>query len=100
MITVKNKKESIIIKTGQTFTIILESNPTTGFRWIPVFDKSFISLISHDFCPSSTKGIGQYGKEIFTFLGLNSGSDILKMQYKRTWEKRSVAEKIFVINIK
>jgi predicted secreted protein len=33
------------------FTIKLESNPTTGYTWQPVFDEHAIKLISSGFSP-------------------------------------------------
>jgi len=93
-------EENITINRGQEFTIILESNPTSGFKWLPKFDGSIINLVSHDFQTSTAKRIGSSGKDIFTFLAISSGSDKLKMLYKRSWEEQFVAEKVFVINVK
>ena len=95
-----DQEENITIKRGQEFKIILESNPTSGFRWFPTFDVSIINLISHDFQSSTATRIGSPGKDIFTFLAIRSGSDKLKMLYKRSWEERFVAERVFVINVK
>jgi predicted secreted protein len=91
--------ENITTKRGQTFRIVLKSNPTSGYRWLPTFDKSIINLISHDFQPFSPSGIGQSGEDVFIFRAVNRGSDNLRIAYKRGWEKRSVAERIFVINV-
>jgi inhibitor of cysteine peptidase len=95
-----DKEESITIQSGQEFTIILESNPTSGFKWLPTFDGSIINLVSHDFQSSAAKRIGGSGKDIFTFLAIRSGSDKLKMLYKRSWEEHFVAERVFIINVK
>ena len=98
-LTMSNKEENITVKRGQKFTIILDSNPTSGFKWIPKFEGSIINLVSHDFQSSTAKCIGGSGKEIFTFLAISSGSDKLKMLCKRSWEEQFVAEKVFVINV-
>jgi predicted secreted protein len=95
-----HKEENITIIRDQKFTIILESNPTSGFKWHPMFNGSIINLVSHDFQSSTAKGIGSSGKDIFTFLAISSGSDKLKMLYKRSWEEKFVAEKVFIINVK
>jgi inhibitor of cysteine peptidase len=94
------KEENIIIKKGQEFTITLDSNPTSGFKWHPMFNGSIINLVSHVFQSSTAKRIGSSGKDIFTFLAIRSGSEKLKMLYKRSWEEQIVAEKVFVINVK
>jgi inhibitor of cysteine peptidase len=95
-----HEEEILTIKRGEKFTIILESNPTSGYRWIPTFNRSIINLISHDFQPSQSTRIGCSGKDIFTFLATSVGSEKLMMFYKRSWEKQFVAEKAFVINVK
>jgi predicted secreted protein len=94
------KEENITINRGQKFTIVLESNPTSGFRWHPTFDVSIINLISHDFRSTTATRIGSPGKDIFTFLAISSGSDKLKMIYRRSWEEHFVAEKVYIINVK
>jgi inhibitor of cysteine peptidase len=94
------KEENITIKTGQEFTITLDSNPTSGFKWHPVFNRSIINLVSHDFQSSTANRVGSSGKDIFTFLAIKFGSDKLKMVYKRRWEEQFVAEKVFVIIVK
>jgi inhibitor of cysteine peptidase len=94
-----DKEEDITIKRGEEFTIILESNPTSGFKWLPKFDGSVFNLVSHDFQASTAKRIGSSGKDIFTFLAISSGSSKLKMLYKRSWEEQVVVEKVYFINV-
>ena len=99
--TIENKKqnENITVKKDQEFTIILESNPTTGYQWIPTFNTSMINLVSHNFQPSTTKLMGSPGTDIFKFKATSQGTESLKMIYKRSWEKEFVKEKVFVINV-
>jgi predicted secreted protein len=98
--TMENKKqdENITVKKGQEFTIILESNPSTGYQWIPTFNTSNINLVSHNFQPS-TKLMGSPGTDTFKFKATNQGTEPLKMLYKRSWEKEFVKEKVFNINV-
>jgi predicted secreted protein len=98
--TMENKKqdENITVKKGQEFTIILESNPSTGYQWIPTFNTSIINLVSHNFQPS-TKLMGSPGTDTFKFKATNQGTEPLKMIYKRSWEKEFVKEKVFKINV-
>jgi predicted secreted protein len=101
--SVENKMhevENITVNKSKEFTISLESNPTTGYQWIPIFNSSIINLISHNFQPSTTKLIGSSVKEIFKFKAINYGTQSLKMIYKRSWEKEPSKERLFVINIR
>ena len=100
--TMENKnqgQENIIVKKGQEFTVTLESNPGTGYQWIPMFNTSIINLISHNFQPSTTKLMGSPGTDVFKFKAINFGTESLKMVYKRSWEKEFVKEKVFVISV-
>jgi predicted secreted protein len=100
---VENKShdvENITVNKGKEFTITLESNPTTGYQWIPIFNASIINLISHSFQPPTTKLIGSPGTEIFNFKAINYGTESLKMVYKKSWEKEHAKERLFVIHIR
>ena len=95
---VSSNEQNISIKKGQEFGLDLESNPTTGFEWIPEFDKNIINLTSHTFRPSSTL-IGSGGTDNFTFKGVSQGTTNLKFQYKRSWDKDFAQEKVFLVNV-
>lgn len=95
-----NKQEqNITVKKDHDFTISLESNPTTGYQWIPAFNPDIINLVSHSFQPSSSRLMGTPGTEVFTFKAINHGTGSLKMVYKRSWEKEPVKEKVFPITV-
>jgi predicted secreted protein len=95
-----DKEENITLKKGQEFTITLDSNPTSGFKWVPAFNTYTINIISHDFQPNSPIFVGGSGKDIFTFKAIGSGTTVLKMVYKRSWEQQFVAEKNFFIDVR
>jgi predicted secreted protein len=97
---VNSAMENITVKKGQEFPIILESNPTTGYQWIPKFNTGIIILSSHRFEPTTTKLIGGAGTDIFKFKAIGYGTESLKMFYKRSWEKEFAKEKVFVINVR
>jgi inhibitor of cysteine peptidase len=94
-----DKEQNITVRKGQEFTITLDSNPTSGYKWVPTFNNYMINIISHNFQPTSPVVIGGSGKDIFTFKARNTGSTVLKMVYKRSWEQQFVDEKNFLIDI-
>jgi inhibitor of cysteine peptidase len=96
---VDDKEENITVRKGQEFTITLDSNPTSGYKWVPTFNTYTISIISHNFQPTSPILIGGSGKDRYTFKAINSGSTVLKMVYKRSWEQQFVAEKNFFVYV-
>jgi inhibitor of cysteine peptidase len=97
---VNSPMENIMVKKGQMFQIILESNPTTGYQWIPTFNTSIINLISHSFQPATTILMGRPGTDIFKFKAIDYGTESLKMFYKRSWEKQFATEKVFIISVR
>ena len=94
----RQQGNNISIMKDQEFNLYLESNPTTGYEWIPIFNASVVELISHSFKPSSLL-MGASGTDTFVFKGISLGTTLIKMQYKRSWENNSVAEKKFLISI-
>ena len=78
-------------KTGETFVIELESNPSTGFRWAldgtedaTVVRKVSDGYASHAHAPGLV-GVG--GTETWTFQAAKKGQTALHFIYHRPWEK-------------
>jgi inhibitor of cysteine peptidase len=93
------EQEAITVSKGHEFTITLQSNPGTGYQWIPTFNTTILNLVSHEYKPASTKLLGSPGTDVFTFKAINHDTDTVKMIYKRSWEKEFVQEKIFIVNV-
>jgi predicted secreted protein len=83
---------------GDSLTLALPGNPTTGFRWYIVdeFDTKLLQPLNLDADKSSTTYtkdqagtnlVGSGGKFYFYFTTLKSGSTKIKFQYKRIWEE-------------
>jgi inhibitor of cysteine peptidase len=85
------------VNVGHEFTIELESNPTTGYRWHPVFD-DLLELISNHFTQTS-KLIGAGGVECFNFKAIKPGRTTIKMLYNRPGQKKIQKERVFSISI-
>ena len=87
--TYSKDSDEIKTKVGETFSIELESNPTTGYQWEENFDEKKVKLIDKNFDSSST-AVGAGGKETFTFKVLSEGSSTIRLGYKRAWESDSI----------
>lgn len=79
------------MENGQKFTIILESNPTTGFGWqlTKPLDESIVKFIDSEFRTLATKfppPPGTGGIEIWTFEAIGVGTTEIFMEYLRPWE--------------
>ncbi|MFX0177875.1 MAG: protease inhibitor I42 family protein [Candidatus Hodarchaeota archaeon] len=83
------------------FSITLDSNPSTGYTWVPLFDEKFLELTNRSIKSNSKepKRIGSSLKEAFKFKPIKCGITTLKMIYKRVWEEKEIKELDFKIKI-
>jgi inhibitor of cysteine peptidase len=99
-------KQAKVIETyvGQSVTITLESNATTGYRWefAKPLDKDMLELIRSSYSGSNPKLIGSGGKQLWTINALKAGKTTISFKYMRPWEKDKspVKEESFVVIIK
>lgn len=87
---------------GQTLTINLPSNPTTGFRWMLVKAAPGVltSLGSEVYTnPEDAGMVGAAGKSTWRFRAHQAGQDALLMQYQRPWEQGVAPAKTFACEI-
>jgi predicted secreted protein len=82
-------EEQLEAAVGESFSITLESNPTTGYKWElsdPV-DTRIIKLVGSAFRAAESKLLGAGGREIWTFKAVGKGRTEIRMKYVRPWEK-------------
>ena len=72
---------SITVTQGQNFTIQLQSNPSTGYRWQPTYDNSTVTLVNQAFASgisnATTAIVGAGGTDLFTFQGIKQGTSVI-----------------------
>ena len=89
-----------MVKEGETFSILLESNPSTGYGWDVVFDARYLELVGQDFILSSPDSmVGAGGLEEFTFKALGSGVAKIEFSYLRSWEGEVIDSEVYEITI-
>lgn len=90
----------IKIEKGNTFTIELKENPSTGYSWHYTADpETAINLDSDRFIVTGTGDIvGAPGKHEFTFKAMETGNVQLKFEYYRPWDPENV-EETYLFNI-
>ncbi len=82
--------QPIQIKAGREFSIKLQSNPTTGYKWRltrPPDGKVLLLVRSEYERPENAALAGSGGIEIWTFRALSPGKTSVTFQYIRPWEK-------------
>ena len=86
----KNISKQMTVAAGNTFTVTLCSNATTGFQWsesAQISDKTVVQQTGHAFvAPGNTGMVGAPGNEVWTFQALKKGTSTINMEYGRPWE--------------
>ena len=88
--TIYTEKDSTIrVSVGMEFSIILESNPTTGYSWkfAADLDEKVIQLVKDEFIPPDNLRKGAPGKQLWTFRRVGAVETTISLEYLRPWEK-------------
>ena len=92
---------TINVRTGETFKIVLEGHPTTGYGWTPEFDETHLKLVNREYKADNPELVGSPGKETFEFQAVKTGGTTIKFTYARPWESVPPLEvKGFMVEIK
>lgn len=87
------KGEEILLKQGDTHTVYLEENPTTGYRWaVYVLDLRVISIEENTFLPPDTNLAGAPGRRKIVVKGQGIGRGELELHNIRSWENNQEPE--------
>ena len=95
---VEDQPETAQTQVGDTFTISLPSNPTTGYSWELDFDADYLELVSDDFVITSNL-FGAPGIQSFELKAINQGRTELTMIYKRSWEDQVAEKRVMLVQI-
>jgi inhibitor of cysteine peptidase len=79
----------VSVRVGQTFTLKLRSNPTTGYVWALAepLSEGIIRFIGREYSAEKTDRVGAGGAEIWTFRAVGIGETQIGLKYVRPWEK-------------
>jgi len=85
---------------GEEFTIRLEANATTGYRWEVQYDEEYLELTDQDYEVEASPGIvGAGGQETFTFRALAIGKTEITFSYSRSWEEEILKTRTFEVTV-
>jgi inhibitor of cysteine peptidase len=97
---VKDAGKSVTVAVGTRFTIELEENPTTGYKWSsPEFDEKVLAPTSDQYTPAEGAAIGGGGKRTFGFVARAAGRTAIRLAYRRPWERDVVPEASFDMTV-
>ena len=87
-LTVKDNGGTATVNTGDTFTVKLDGNPSTGYTWeAKDLDASILEQVGDaEFKSSNPAFVGSGGSLTLTFKALKAGTTTLTLVYHRPWE--------------
>lgn len=95
-----NNNQTVEIQVGQKADLVLDENPTTGYRWeIVTMDKAVLKQAEEPEFKPDSEAIGAGGKKTFHFRAVASGRTNLKLIYHRSWETSVPPIKTFEVTI-
>lgn len=79
------------VRVGDEITVVLEENPTTGYRWHAETDPVRLQLTGDQY-EGSQYPVGAGGSRRLTFAALRPGPARLYLVNRRSWEQSVVAD--------
>jgi predicted secreted protein len=102
-----NITKLVEVKTGDVFTVALDSNATTGFSWTEqakIADGNILKQTGHEYIAplanDDTKPVaGMSGIEEWSFTAGQTGTTTATMSYVRPWEGGEKDARTFVLTV-
>ncbi|MCC7519701.1 MAG: protease inhibitor I42 family protein [Verrucomicrobiae bacterium] len=96
-----DSSQPIEVVGGQSFEIVLESNPTTGYSWTLAkrLVNRVVTLAGNEYRPKDSSLTGASGLEIWTFVARHEGATTISLAYRRPWEKEQTPAKVCTFRV-
>jgi inhibitor of cysteine peptidase len=79
---------TVELRTGDTLAVMLSGNPTTGYQWeMASVDTNVLKQRGKPEYTSNSAAVGAGGKFIFAFEAAAPGQTVLRLVYRRPFEK-------------
>lgn len=89
---------TVELRTGDTLKVMLGGNPTTGYQWeIASVDSNVVKQRGDPEYRSDSAAVGASGKFTFTFEAAAPGQTVLRLVYRRPFEKNVPPARTFEI---
>jgi inhibitor of cysteine peptidase len=73
----------VTVKAGETFELVLPSNPSTGYHWdiIPEMDENIVQFVEQNFMAEQPVIPGSGGVDVWTFRAVSTGETTIVLGY-------------------
>jgi len=86
------------VKSGETFTVKLDENPTTGYSWNMTVGDG-LKIVSDRYVANKTGLMGSGGYHVWTIQATKAGTYQIKGVYKRPWEPLTGQERKYSLSV-
>ena len=95
-------RKIVSLKRGETISIVLPSNQSTGYSWnlAPSSASSGLKRLGHKYQAPSRSPPGAEGQDLWTFQAESTGDSSLLLQYTRPWEKNQHAAVSLTVTVR
>ncbi len=92
---------TVELRRGDTVTVRLAENPTTGYQWVlePAGD-AVLALQGSDSVRPSDAAVGGAGERVFTFKAGKAGSATIRLELRRPWEGDAAVAERFAVTLR
>ena len=81
------KDKADISADKNSFSISIDENPTTGYRWSQkIADEGIVKLAKDDYNAPQSGLVGAGGTRVFTYTAVAPGKTTILLNYERSWE--------------
>jgi inhibitor of cysteine peptidase len=92
--------QTISMNTGDTLTVSIEGNPTTGYTWeLSEVDQAILKSAGDPDFKSSSTLVGAGGTYTFKFDAIAAGTTTMKLKYWRSFEKDTPPINTFEVTV-
>ena len=100
-LTAEDDGRQLQLAVGDTFSVELKSNPTTGYRWqiADAPNDGVLTAAGDEFIGPDTDSCGAPGRQKLSFRAAAPGETALKLVYVRPWEKGRPSVRSFRLHV-
>lgn len=93
--------DTIQVKAGEAFEVVLEGSPTTGYKWELTRNGSDTDLVEFtgQALEANTSRVGGSAVQRFSFRAVKPGSTRLQFAYRRPWEAEPRSSREYVVMV-
>jgi inhibitor of cysteine peptidase len=98
----KHISQQVEVPAGGLLTVVLGSNPSTGFQWTgeaQISGPGVVEQVDHEYIMPDIEMPGAAGQEIWTFDALKAGKTTISLEYSRPWEGGEKGEWTYTLNV-